>query len=82
MNLSVTILAFSAEAHGAQFVASWQLTGGDGAATGTGADLVMLQCAPVTSASDVPERFSKLLGQLADRIAARVAVAAPSAVLR
>jgi uncharacterized lipoprotein YmbA len=82
LNLNVVILPFVAEAHGSQFVASWHLTGDDGAVTGVGSDLVMLECAPVTSASEVPERFSELLGQLADRIAAQLAVSAPSAELR
>jgi uncharacterized lipoprotein YmbA len=80
LNLKVVILPFVAEPHGTQFVAGWELTSGDGAATG--ADLVMLQSAPVTSASDVPDRFSELLGQLADRIAAQLADSAPSAVRR
>jgi uncharacterized lipoprotein YmbA len=69
LGLNVVILRFSADSHGVQFVANWQVSAGKVPA---GGDLVTLKSDAASTAEEVVNRFNELLAQLADRIVAQL----------
>jgi uncharacterized lipoprotein YmbA len=76
LGLNVVILRISSDAKGAVFVASWQA--GAGNASTRSSDLVTLESDTAGTPSEVANRLSELLAQLADRIAAQLAQSAAS----
>jgi uncharacterized protein len=76
LGLNVAILRSGSDAKGAVFVASWQASA-DNASTRSG-DLVTLASDAAGTPSEVADRLSELLAQLADRIAAQLAQSAAS----
>src|SRR6202162_1251305 len=71
LGLNVVILRFSTDVNGAVFVASWQASAGK--TPSSGGELVTLKSDTAGTAGEVAKRFSELLAQLADRIAAQLA---------
>ncbi|HSZ09325.1 MAG TPA: ABC-type transport auxiliary lipoprotein family protein [Steroidobacteraceae bacterium] len=76
MGLNVVILRSGSDAKGAVFVASWQANAGN--ASTRSSDLVTLESDAAVTPSEVANRLSELLAQLADRIAAQLGQSAPS----
>ena len=76
LGLNVVILRSSSDAKGAVFMASWQASA-DNAPTRSG-DLVTLESDAAGTPSEVADRLSELLSQLADRIAAQLGQSAGS----